>query len=504
MDPAQIQQHIGQYRRGYSWLWSLIQTPAQAIATSKAEDPLPTEAGLSLRRLNSFLESIANPQESRPYIHVAGTSGKGSVSHLLARILTAGGNRTGLHINPYLQLPHEKLVVDDRWITVPELNELFDGFARLYGHWQKQQFEYTRLSYGEAWVALTFMFYVRTVVDWGIVECGSGGRWDASNVVRPKLALITNIGLDHVESLGGTLESIAWHKAGIFKPGVIALTGAQQANVLEVLKKESRQVGVELYTVGPAHDTTCNWTFQWQVQSRRQRMNLSVESCFASHRDLEMPNLAPFQAANAAAAVAATDLLQAQANLKLADGAVAEALKSGAVPGRMEHIQRDPDVILDCAHNVPKSEALVDSLQQSWAGRRFLIVTGMLTTKDATGILATLCRLDGEFLLTEPYVFGKSTNRPGDLARCFPVNERSRLLRMFQNVDYALRFALREVDSETVILVTGSVYLVGEARDYWYPRQSLLEALAVQPRLAAQHSDSSTPATRPITPNLQT
>ena len=484
MDAARIQAHIAEYRRGYAWLWSLIRTPAQVAATPRVKEPLPTEQGLSLRRLKSFLASVGAPEESLPYIHVAGTSGKGSVSHLLARILTAGGCRTGLHINPYLQLPHEKLVVDDRWITVPELNELFNDFAHRYGLWQQAQGEFTRLSYGEAWVALTFLFYVRAAVDWGIVECGSGGRWDASNVVRPRLALVTNIGLDHVETLGGTLESIAWHKAGIFKQGVPALTGAGQPEVLNVLETEARKVGTDLHTVGPAGDSTRDWTFRWHARTHGGRLALTVESRFAVHRDLPMPGLAPFQAANAAMAVAAADLLQAGSGLHLAEGAAAKALAGGAVAGRLEHVQTKPDVILDCAHNVPKAEALVASLQQSWSGRRCLIITGMLTTKDAAGILAVLCRLDGDFLLTEPYVFGKSTCRPGDLAQCLPRGERHRLRHLFRDVGCALRHALRTVEPDTVILVTGSVYLVGEARDHWHPRPRLLEDLTVQPPVA--------------------
>ena len=487
MDAARIQAHIAEYRRGYAWLWSLIRTPAQVAATPQAREPLPTEQGLSLRRLKSFLASVGAPEASRPYIHVAGTSGKGSVSHLLARILTAGGCRTGLHINPYLQLPHEKLVVDDRWITVPELNELFNDFAHQYGLWQQEQGEFERLSYGEAWVALTFLFYVRAAVDWGIVECGSGGRWDASNVVRPRLALVTNIGLDHVETLGGTLESIAWHKAGIFKPGVLALTGAGQPEVLQVLEAEARAVGTDLHTVGSVGDSTRDWTFRWHARTQGDRLALTVESPFASHRNLPMPGLAPFQAANAAVAVAAVDLLQAADGLHLAEGAAARALAGGAVAGRLEHIQTGPDVILDCAHNVPKAEALVDSLQQSWPGRRFLIITGMLTTKDAAGILSVLCRLDGDFVLTEPYVFGKSTCRPGDLAQCLPHGERHRLRRLFRDVGFALRHALRTVEPNTVILVTGSVYLVGEARDHWHPRPRLLEDLAARPLVAPRH-----------------
>ena len=155
--------------------------------------------------------------------------------------------------------------------------------------------------------------------------------------------------------------------------------------------------------------------------------------------------------------------------------------------GRLEHIQTGPDVILDCAHNVPKAEALVDSLQQSWPGRRFLIITGMLTTKDAAGILSVLCRLDGDFVLTEPYVFGKSTCRPGDLAQCLPHDERHRLRRLFRDVGFALRHALRTAEPDTVILVTGSVYLVGEARDHWHPRPRLLEDLAARPPVAPRH-----------------
>ena len=472
---AALDRHLQEYRRRYAWLWSFIQAPAAPSARGLGADP-----GASLRRLQAFLDFVGHPHRQFPAIHVAGTSGKGSVTMMLARILAAAGYAAGYHVSPYLQLPHEKLAVNDRWIALPEFNALLADFAAVYGRWQRARPRARPwLRYGEAWVALTFLFLARRRVDWGVVECGVGGRWDPTNALQPALSLVTNVGMDHAQTLGGTLESIADHKAGILKTGSLALTGVTQPHLLARMQAEARRLRVELHTVGPMDDPTRPWTFAYAAAPRAAgQLALEIRKRGGARQTWLLRDTARFQAANAALAAAAVDLLQAAGRLRASDAAVQAGLGQGAVPGRMEIMQAAPAVILDCAHNAPKAEALVASLRQAYPERAFHVVAGLLRTKDAAGILAALAALPGDFWLCAPQVFGKASHAPGDLQRAFPPGQAHRIAGLYRDVGHALARVLDAARPGWIILVTGSVYLVGEARDRWFPRAQLLRALA--------------------------
>lgn len=395
-------------------------------------------------------------------------------------MLQAAGYRSGYHISPYLQLPHEKLIVNEEWISVQGFNHLLEDFAGRYYRWQRLDKSARRLRYGEAWVALTFLFMAQEQVDWGIVECGLGGRWDPTNVIEPRLSLITNIGRDHLVSLGGTLESITEHKAGIIKPHGLALTGVTQPGLLPRMKEEARLCQVELHTVGPVWDDTCDWTFKYNVERLpKGQIQFSLQSPYAEHLQLKLLDKAFYQVANAAQAVAALDLLQADGQVEIPPGALQEGLDMGQIPGRMEVLQEDPLVVLDCAHNAPKTQSLVAALLGAYPRCKFHVVVGMLHTKDAVPILEALTDLPGDFRLSQPHVFGKTSHSPGDLQEAFSAKHRNRIAGLFRDVDHALDDVLAAAQPGWIILVTGSVYLVGEARDRWHPRERLLQDLVL-------------------------
>ncbi len=466
---------VAEYRHRYAWLWGLIQEPAVPSRQSPFPAVSPCGPADSLQRLEAFLQTVGDPHRKFAAVHVAGTSGKTSVTTLLARILQAAGYRAGHHISPYLQMPHEKLIVDGQWISLEGFNALLADFARQYGHWQRGAGSAPRLRYGEAWVALTFLFLAQEQVDWGIVECGLGGRWDPTNVLDPRLSLITNVGRDHLKSLGGALESVAEHKAGVIKPHSLALTGVTQPALLSRIVEEARRCRVDLHTVGPAWDDTCDWTFKYSVvRSSAGPTAFSLRSPFAERRRLQLPDHAAGHIANAAQAVAALDLLQADGQVKIATDALQRGLAVGPVPGRMEILQSYPPVVVDCAHNPPKMRALVKALVEMYPRRRFHVLAGMLRTKDAVSILAALARLPGDFRFCQPHVFGKASHSPGELRDAFPLRHRDRVVGLFRDVGHALDDALVHVRPDWIILVTGSVYLVGEARDRWHPRERFL------------------------------
>ena len=201
----------------------LIRGPAGPTTPRTLEQSI--QAGeRRLARFRRFLGTLGNPQDGLRCVHVGGTSGKGSVAAKIAAGLTAAGLRTGLHCTPYLQTALEKFDCDAQLARPSELVDLVDWIRPHVDRFAATDPDGPP-TYGMVWVALTFEYFVRTRVDIAVMEVGAGGRFDLSNVVQPDLAIITSVGRDHLKSLGGTLETVAWHKAGIFKPAAAALCG---------------------------------------------------------------------------------------------------------------------------------------------------------------------------------------------------------------------------------------------------------------------------------------
>lgn len=201
-----------------------------------------------LVRLGGFLRDLGNPQHGLPVVHVTGTSGKGSTAAAIAGLLRGAGLRVGLATSPYLQVATEKLQIDGSLIAGADLLEAVEVVERAESGWRSRTGE-PRLSYAETWTALMLHLLSRAELDLAVVEVGAGGRFDPTNVVEPVACVLTNIGLDHVESLGPTLADIAWHKAGIIKTGAVALTGERRAATLAIIAGEAHAVGCELRVV---------------------------------------------------------------------------------------------------------------------------------------------------------------------------------------------------------------------------------------------------------------
>ena len=244
---------------------------------------------------------LAVPEKQYHSIHVAGTSGKGSVVNMLAEILSTTGQRVGYHVSPYLQVCNEKLIVDRQLIPPSKFVSLVEELRGFYQQWKSAGGKYQTIKYGEAWVALTLMWMAKQQVDWAVIETGLGGRYDPTNVVPAKLAVITNVDYDHTEVLGESLPEIATHKAGIIKPGGLAITAETKAEVLEVIKQEAAEKNARLYCLGE--------DFCYQITDENGAHTLKVEGVNHTYRGLRVAMKGKFQLNNAALAVASLDLL---------------------------------------------------------------------------------------------------------------------------------------------------------------------------------------------------
>ncbi|GIW03688.1 MAG: hypothetical protein KatS3mg059_0308 [Thermomicrobiales bacterium] len=251
---------VERYHHAVARLNALIDPEHQRSATL-AE--VRARAERRLARLRAFLAFLGNPHQRFPVIHVGGTSGKGSTATAIAAVLTAAGYRTGLHLSPYLQVATEKLQLNGQLIAPGAFADLVTETLAAADAWSARSGE--RLSYGEAWFALLATSFATEQVDMAVIEVGAGGRFDLTNVVQPVVSVITSVGLDHMDTLGPTIRDIAWHKAGIIKPGAPVVTPVRDPEALGPILDEARLTGSEVIHVlstGPAPSSGMAGAFQ--------------------------------------------------------------------------------------------------------------------------------------------------------------------------------------------------------------------------------------------------
>ncbi|MCA9981038.1 MAG: hypothetical protein KDD89_09395, partial [Anaerolineales bacterium] len=252
MTEAEFTAVLDEYRAAQKWLFSLVRDPhGQRFFAPKTTAERRTAMQEGMARLADFLAFAGHPERACPAVYVAGTSGKGSVTMTLAALLKAIHPTQGVahHTSPYLQEPLEKLVLNETWLAPSAFAELVAGFRAVHTAWAEQA-GYDALRYGEAWVGLTFWWLAHTAVDWAVIEAGMGGRFDPTNLLPAELAIVTNVGWDHVGSLGPELTDIAWHKAGIIKNGKPVLTAVQAPALLSIIEKEAAEQDAPLWALG--------------------------------------------------------------------------------------------------------------------------------------------------------------------------------------------------------------------------------------------------------------
>ncbi|MDQ3704765.1 MAG: bifunctional folylpolyglutamate synthase/dihydrofolate synthase [Chloroflexota bacterium] len=460
------------YKAALHWLESLITDPKgerYLIPQSQDEIRRAQEAGLA--RTARFLDYLGTPQQAYHTVHVAGTGGKGSVATMIAAILHASGVSTGLHTSPYLQVPNEKLVANGKLISPSGLVELIEHFRPLYDSYAAR-FPGDKPKYGEAWVALTHLFFRRTGVEWVSLETGMGGRFDPTNAGDYDLAVITNVDFDHVPQLGTTLPEIAWHKAGIIKPGKPAITGETRPEALEVIEREAALQHAELYRLGRDYHVE-------NLRTQQRGTVASIRTPFGSVDDLFVGLLGEYQATNAGTAIMSAFLLRERHGLAITEEAIREAMSSLKIAGRMEVMQDRPLVVIDGAHNPQKMRAAASALRHDYGGVEKTLVIGMLQTKDALASLTEIVPVADRVIATEARVIGKPAFAAGEIADLARKVRPGVSVAIEPDVQLAIKRAIADAGTgpSKLVFVTGSIYMLGKARELWHPQDELLRRL---------------------------
>jgi len=342
------------------------------------------KANFNLDRMRALMVLLGNPEQKYPSLHVAGTKGKGSTSALMAAALKAGGYKTGLYTSPHLQDYVERIQIDGQPIPHAELVELVEQV-------KPHVAAVPQLTTFEITTAIGLLHFARQKVDAAVIEVGLGGRLDATNVVTPRVSVITSLSYDHMAVLGNTLTLIAGEKAGIIKTGIPVVSSPQKDEALVVLERVAKEhqapltlVGREVLFAAGEHSLdgqTLSITTKKKAEDGQRKVENNQESVI-----LRIPLLGQHQVVNAATAFTA---IQAS-GLNVCTEAIRKGFADVTWPCRFEIVSREPPVILDSAHNQDSFEKLAQTLEDYYPGRAVLLIFGSSEDKDVNGMLSAL------------------------------------------------------------------------------------------------------------------
>ncbi|MGH4015821.1 MAG: bifunctional tetrahydrofolate synthase/dihydrofolate synthase, partial [Pseudonocardiaceae bacterium] len=417
----------------------------------------------SLTRIAALADLLGSPQRSYPVLHIAGTNGKTSVARMLDALLTRIALRVGRYTSPHLQLATERISVDGALISAARYVEAYQDIAQYVA--LVDTGSDVSMSKFEVLTGMAFAAFADAPVDAAVLEVGMGGSWDATNVADAAVAAITPIALDHVNYLGSDLAGIAAEKAGIIKPGSVAVLAAQQPEVARVIAARSVEVDATVAREG----------MEFGVLQRDVAVGgqwLRLQGLGGAYDEIFLPLHGEHQARNAVLALAATEaFFGAGAGRSLDPEAVREAFATVRAPGRLERVRSAPSVFLDSAHNPHGARALAAALRAEFAFRRLVAVVGVMRDKDAGGILAELAPVVDEVVVTtSSSPRAMAVDELAAVAREVVGAQRLQVEpRLPEAIETAMAMA-EEVEpgadhiSGAGVVITGSVAMVGEAR----------------------------------------
>lgn len=409
---------------------------------------------LGLDRMEELLRRLGNPQDDLKVIHVAGTNGKGSVSKYLEEGLSACGYKMGLYTSPYIETFNERIRYDGADISDEDLEyygqKVVSAAEAMVADGLDSPTEF------EVVTAIAFLYFADRQADITILEVGLGGIGDSTNVVKSPLAsVITSISYDHMAQLGSSLAEIAVNKAGIIKTGCPVIANVPQRDAAKIIARKAYAMGSRLYDISGIRAAVSDETpFSQKV---------SMELYEKSYSDVEISMVGRHQAENLKTALATLEILRKSGAVKLDREALYEGLKRARQPGRFEVISEDPLVIIDGAHNEAGAQALQETMAQHFAGKKILLVAGILADKEIDSIVKFLTKITDHIIVTEP-------DNPRKLAAeklAEHVADFGAAAEAVSDVEAAVHRAKELADGYDVILFAGSLYLIGDVRRLW-------------------------------------
>ena len=391
---------------------------------------------LGLTNITHLLELIGNPQKNYKTILVGGTSGKGSTVAMISSILQEAGFRVGTFTSPHLSSFTERIIVNKKRIPEKDVVRIINEIKPAMDEMEKDP-RFQHPTFFEVTTALAFKYFSEQKVDFAVLEVGMGGRLDATNVVDSLVSVITNVYLEHTKYLGNTVKKIAREKAGIIKNNGMLITSTEDDEVFSLFKKICEEKNSRIFRV-------------------RGKIKYKI------------PLLGDHQLWNASAAVGAIESLKFH-DITIPEGAIKNGLKNVKWPGRLEIIQRKPLVVLDCAKDPVAMRKLKEALA-NFKYDKLILVISISSDKDIQSMMNEIVPISDFVLITKHKVMGRGTD-PKILAK--KVKKHSKDFMIIEDVKDAVKKGLSLSGNKDMMLVTGSLFTVGEARELWFKEVNL-------------------------------
>jgi dihydrofolate synthase/folylpolyglutamate synthase len=428
------------YRQALRYLDSFI--------NYEAKDDYNYKDSFSLDRMARLASLLGDPQESVRSVHIAGTKGKGSTCAMVQSILKHAGFNVGLYTSPHLSSFTERIRINDRLISERDV-ACFLGKVKSAVDRMKDDIP----SFFEVYTAVAFLYFKEKKVDYAVYEVGLGGRLDATNIVEPLVSVITPISYEHTDKLGHTLGQIASEKAGIIKKDSVCVVAPQEKEALDAIKNIAEQKNTRLIIIG--RDVHFK-----EMRSDESGEVFAVRGSLAIYPRLATSLIGAHQIANASGAIAAIEVLISKGAI-VPKSAIVRGLKYVKWPGRLEIVSKRPYIVLDGAQNRASAHVLKNAVNKIFNYKKLILVLGVSGDKDIKGILRELLPISDKVILTK----SRMVNRAMDPAKIIKFIAKSKDVRLTANVSEALRMAKAGARPSDMILVTGSLFVVGEARE---------------------------------------
>lgn len=416
-----------------------------------------------LDRMRFILEAMGNPHESLKCVHVAGTNGKGSICAMTTTALRGCGYTVGLYTSPHLIDLRERVQINGNLMSHHAFTEHMGRVADAACTLPPKLGEPT---FFELITAAAFSHFADQAVDVAVIEVGLGGKLDSTNVITPEVAAVGSISLDHTQFLGNTTPEIARQKAGIFKKGVPALTFDQDPKVIEAMREVAEEVGAPFEVVGKDIEYSSRFEANQQL-GPHTRVGLSTPRNLYEHVPVPLPG--EHQALNCGLVLAIIDKLSAR-GFDLPPSKVVLGLEQTTIPGRMEMIWKQPKIMVDGAHNPAALAALSKNIGAHVQYDSLIVIFGCAADKDIDKMLHSVALTGDKVIFTRVKGNTRAAD-PGDLARRFS-DQSAKMCQVAETLEDALKLASHAAGRDDLILITGSFYLVGEAKKLLMERQA--------------------------------
>jgi len=412
----------------------------EAVATLEGLQRFPGRPGLG--RVKKMLSLLGNPEKVTTYVHVTGTNGKGSTSAMVASALQAAGYKVGLFTSPHLHRINERIKVQGWEISDNDFVFYVSIIKKLL-----RKNPHIRPTLFEALTVMAFLYFADQKVDVAVLEVGMGGRYDATNVIKNSVAVITNIDLEHREVLGNTKAKIAVQKAGIIKRKSTVIVGEQNKNLQKIFEREIRKNKAKMVFLKPRELKFLKQSSEGQVFH------------FEQYKKLQIPLLGRYQLHNAALAILAVRALN-ERGFNVSEEALRKGLRSVYWPLRLERVHSKPDIILDAGHNLHGVKAVVKTIDQVFPRRGRILILGCSVDKpfkEMSKILATLSKV---IIVTKAKYHGA---KPKEILEA--IQTPKKIFFVTSTVRQALALAQKMARKKSLILVLGGLYLAAEAEE---------------------------------------